>query len=98
MEHYKTDALKYQIAEKRVKQLKGFYMHLVIFIVINIIVFVANYRSLPDGSGFLYWQLFSTPLFWGIGLLAHAGNVFMPHFILGKDWEERKIKDLMNKK
>jgi hypothetical protein len=28
---------------------------------------------------------------WGIGLLAHAVNTFG----IGKDWEERKIKQLM---
>ena len=35
--------------------------------------------------------------FWGIGLLAHGLSTFLPYFILGKDWEERKIKELMDK-
>ena len=35
--------------------------------------------------------------FWGIGLVAHGLSVFVPQFVLGKDWEERKIRELMEK-
>jgi hypothetical protein len=41
--------------------------------------------------------MFSTAIFWGIGLMAHALSVFLPSMIIGKDWEERKIKQLMEK-
>ncbi|RZJ51219.1 MAG: 2TM domain-containing protein, partial [Chryseobacterium sp.] len=37
------------------------------------------------------------PFFWGIGLAAHALSVFLPTFVLGRDWEEKKIKELMDK-
>jgi len=30
---------------------------------------------------------------WGIGLLAHGMNVFA----IGKNWEEKKIQEIMNK-
>jgi 2TM domain len=40
---------------------------------------------------------FSTAFFWGIGLAAHGLSVFMPTMILGKDWEDKKIKELMEK-
>ena len=84
-------------ATKRVKQIKGFYSHLLVYIVINIAIFIVNYNSFGNSGGFLKWQNFSTPIFWGIGLLAHGLSVFVPGMIMGKDWEERKIKELMDK-
>ena len=42
--------------------------------------------------------VYSTPLFWGIGLFFHWFGVFGTKFLgFGKDWEERKIKELMEK-
>ena len=41
--------------------------------------------------------MFTTPFFWGIGLLFHGLNVFKHNFHFFKDWEERKIKEFMEK-
>ena len=49
-----------------------------------------------DGE-FWRWENFSTALFWGIGLLAHGTSVFGSNLIFGKEWEERKIQEFMNK-
>jgi hypothetical protein len=38
-----------------------------------------------------------TAFFWGIGLVAHGFSVFVPQWFLGNDWEERKIKEIMEK-
>jgi len=40
-----------------------------------------------------YWPL----LGWGIGLVAHGIGVFGLSGFLGADWEERKIKQIMEK-
>ncbi len=90
------DEIRYREAQKRVKKIKGFYTHLIVFIVINTMIIVVNYQELPKTEG-LQWQHFSTLLFWGIGLLAHAFSVFMPHFLWGKNWEERKIQQFMDR-
>lgn len=89
------DEIKYQQALKRVKRIKGFYTHLMVYIVINIGLLIVNNNNSTEN--FWRWQTFSTVLFWGIGLLAHGLSVFMPTMIMGKDWEERKIKELMEK-
>lgn len=91
------DEVKYQQALKRVKRIKGFYTHLMVYVVINIGILIANYTSNENHEHFWSWQVFSTPFFWGIGLLAHGFSVFMPTIIMGKDWEERKINELMEK-
>ena len=91
------DEIKYQQALKRVKRIKGFYTHLIIYIVINTGILIANYTSGNHGYNFWTWQTFSTALCWGIGLVAHGLSVFLPDKLLGKDWEERKINELMEK-
>ena len=89
------DEIKYQQALKRVKRIKGFYMHLMVYIIINIGLLIVNNNNSTEN--FWRWQNFRTVLFWGIGLLAHGMSVFMPALLMGKDWEERKIKELMEK-
>lgn len=91
------EEVKYQQALKRVKRIKGFYTHLMIYIVINTGILIANYSSNGHNENFWEWQSFSTAFFWGIGLLAHGMSVFMPNMLMGKDWEERKINELMEK-
>jgi hypothetical protein len=58
-------------------------------------VIIANVQNDETGESFFQFKTFMTAFFWGIGLLAHAMGTFIPYFILGKDWEERKINQLM---
>ena len=88
---------RYERAEKRVKRIKGFYTHTIVYVVINIMLVIVKIQNLDSRESFLQWQNFTTLFFWGIGLLAHGISIFTPNFMLGKDWEERKIKELMEK-
>ena len=88
---------RYQRAKKRVKQITGFYSHLLVYVVINLIVVVINIQQLKEGESYFQWGNFFTLIFWGIGLFAHGLSVFMPTMVLGKNWEERKIKEFMEK-
>ena len=97
MENYNTDDIKYLEAKRRVKRIKGFYTHLFVYVCVNLLIVYINYQDLKLGETYFQWQNFLTLFFWGIGLLAHGLSVFLPNFILGNDWEERKIKELMNK-
>jgi hypothetical protein len=92
-----SEEIKYQQALKRVKKIKGFYTHLMVYVVINIGLLIANYRNSDANENFWQWQTFNTVFFWGIGLIAHAMSVFMPGMLMGKDWEEKKIRELMEK-
>ncbi|BDB53535.1 2TM domain-containing protein [Flavobacterium ammonificans] len=91
------DQIRYEEAVKKVKKLKGFYTHALVYVVINIMIVIANVQNLDPGESYFQFKNFFTAFFWGIGLLAHAMGTFIPYFILGKDWEERKIKELMEK-
>ena len=82
---------KYRAAKSRVGQLRGFYVHLATFIVVNAFLIILNLITSPDSLWF-YWVL----LGWGIGLIAHALQVYGSFTIFGKDWENRKIRKYMD--
>ena len=86
------DQASYDAARKRVRQLKGFYVHLTVYVFVNALLLVINLVTSP-GALWFYWPL----LGWGIGIVAHAASVFGTGRFLGKEWEERKIKELMEK-
>ena len=92
-----TDEQKYLRAKKKIKSIKGFYVHLTVYLLVNAFLLIA--RALSDGGWEVFWEFnsYSTILFWGIGLAFHAFGVFGMDFILGKSWEDRKIKELMDK-
>lgn len=91
------EELRYQQALNRVKKIKGFYTHLMVYVVINIAIILSTINFDTDGSWNLEMRHFSTALFWGIGLVAHGLSVFLPSFIMGNNWEERKINQIMEK-
>ena len=91
------DEIRYQEAAKRVKKIKGFYSHIGVYIVVNIMIIVVNIQNLSPGESYFQYKNFFTAFFWGIGLVAHAFSVFVPQWFLGNNWEERKIKELMDK-
>lgn len=94
MENYNQNEIKYLEAQKKVKKLKGFYIHATVYVLVNLFIIADNVKKGMDLSDMNnYW----TAIFWGVGLLGHGLSVFLPTFILGKNWEEKKIKELMEK-
>jgi hypothetical protein len=82
----------YRRAKKRVEELKGFYAHLVIFVAVNALLVLINLWTSP---GFLWFLI---PLVgWGIGLFFHAVFGFGLFGVFTKEWEEKKIKEYMEK-
>jgi len=88
---------KYIRAKKKVKSIKGFYVHLMVYLIVNIFIILSRSMSSGDWEVFWEWQSYSTAIFWGIGLAFHAFGVFGMDILLGKNWEDRKIKELMDK-
>lgn len=80
---------KYEIAKKRVKEIKDFYTHLIIFAVVITAITIINLVQGEYGS---YWFLFPFG-FWGFAVLMHGLRTFV--FGKGSRWEDRKIKEVM---
>ena len=84
---------RYEKAKKRVEELKKFYGNVVTYVAINIVLIIINLVTSP-GSLWFYW----VTIFWGIALLLHASRVFVLRGkFLGEEWEEKKIRELMEK-
>ena len=85
------DDLKLREAKQHVAALKGFYIHAAIFALVLTGLLIIN---LATGSPWwVQWPL----LGWGIGILGHAVAVFTPLQVFGKEWEDRKIKERLDK-
>ncbi|MFT5863327.1 MAG: hypothetical protein ACI828_001984, partial [Flavobacteriales bacterium] len=87
-------------AKKQVKDIKGWYNHLTVYIIINILMQLF-YSGAFGAEEFTlhvpYWARFTTPIFWGLSLAGHGIYVFRGRFIKGlfKSWEEKKIKKIL---
>lgn len=98
---------KYEKARKKVKDIKGFYNHLAVYLVVNsvliltrttVVFFFLDLNRIVEYDGFQDWidlNLFVTPLLWGIILFIHYINVFgiKPGFV--KRWEKRKLDEYL---
>lgn len=83
----------YLRAKKKVDEIRGFYIHLLVYLIINIFLIVTITRH-SDQSLFSFGT-FSTPVFWGIGLFFHFLGVFGKDLLFGKAWEQRQIDKYM---
>jgi hypothetical protein len=84
----------YQKAKKKVDSIRGFYSHFAVYLIVN--AFIVSTIVSTTKIELLSFSALSTPIFWGIGLLAHGLSVFGSDLLFGKDWEDRKIKRLMD--
>lgn len=89
------DEIKYQEAVKKVARIKAFYSHLIVYILVNAFIVVKKTQNIDEGE--TIWDAFKVAFFWGIGLALHALRVFDKFPFFGNDWEERKIKEFMEK-
>ena len=94
-------SLRYYAAQKKVETLKGFYEHLVAYILINAGIILVSSNVFGKGeTDFSDWKNYTVLFFWGIGLVFHALFViYMLYFkyTFFQRWEEKKIKDFLEK-
>jgi len=84
-------------AKKRVEELKGFYIHLMVYVLVNIMISTVIIVSHVNEGNSLIDAIFdfgtiSTWLFWGIGMAFHGFKVFSYNPFFNKGWEERQIQ------
>ena len=84
---------KYQEAQKKVREIKGFYIHLTTYVGVNIFLIILNLITSPKVLWF-YW----VAIFWGIGVLYNAIRIFwLDDKMFGKAWEDKMIEKVMKK-
>lgn len=83
---------RYKRAQKHVTELKVFYVHLAIYLAFVPLFIYLNFLS---RAGFP-WAIFPIAG-WGLGVGSHAAETFNYNPLFGKKWEERKIRELMER-
>ena len=96
----KKTMTNYQKAKLRVEKIKGFYRHLGIFCLINLMIIGFKvWGSLGSWEEFtnelLTFDTLSSLIVWGFILMIHAITVFVFPSFLGYEWQERKIQQFM---
>ena len=100
--NYKQSA-RFVQARKQVNNIKKFYSHLSVFVVVNSVLLIIKFRLFDfftqqgiQDAGFydwLHWNIIGTPIIWGIGLLLHGVYVFRLHSRPLKDFKPGFIKN-----
>lgn len=80
---------RYEETRKRVKDLKEFYVHALVYVLVNVGLFALD--AFTPGVWWFFWPL----LGWGVGLGVHGATVFGAG--LGRGWEERKVREIMDR-
>jgi hypothetical protein len=82
--------LRLAAAKQRAQNLQGFYIHLIVYAVVNAGLFGLNAITRGNGPWWFYWPLAG----WGIGLLVHAATLLR---VFSPDWVERKAQEAVGR-
>jgi 2TM domain len=82
---------KYLRAKERVAEIKKFYTSLFGYVVIISLLAAVNYYTNEWRYMWFLWAAFG----WGVGLLFQAAKAYQWSPFMGKNWEERKLKEFM---
>jgi hypothetical protein len=82
----------YLRAQKKMEDIKGFYGNFGSYVAVMAVLAVVNLTTYPEYLWFLY-----PAIGWGMGVVIHGVAVYSVVPFLGKDWEERKIKEIIEK-
>ena len=86
---------KYIQAKQRVKMLKRFYIHLFLFLIVNIaLLFRLLMLEKDESMNFFVWVVLNIMITWSVGILVHAWIVFKGKLLFSKEYEDRKIEEL----
>ena len=96
------EGMRYARAKKRVEKIKGFYVHFAVYLVVNIFLSSIIIYGLYDegdsySEAFSHFGVYSTWVFWGIGVVFHWLGVFGFTSVLGRNWEEKKLKEILDR-
>lgn len=79
---------EYLAARRQVRRLRGFYVHLSVYLAVNAGLLAINLASGADRL-WVTWPLAG----WGIAVAIHGAGVFLGGRFLGAEWEERKLRE-----
>jgi 2TM domain-containing protein len=92
MDQSAPDQDRYERAKRRVEMLRGFYGHLLVYVLVNVGLAAYNLATSPQNLWFVL-----TTAGWAIGIVAHGAYVWSSGRFLGAGWEARMIREEMER-
>lgn len=80
----------YLRAKKRVEEMKCFYGNLIAYLIVIPFLAWLNYMTTD-----FPWVIFPA-VGWGLGVIVNGMSAYGYNPILGRNWEERKIREFMS--
>ena len=80
----------YLRAKKRVEEMKCFYGNLIAYLIVIPFLAWLNYMTTD-----FPWVIFPA-VGWGLGVIVNGMSAYGYNPILGRNWEERKIREYMS--
>ena len=96
---------------RRVHRIAEFYRHVMVYVIVISLLWLLNafqlykgtqpdmaaiYDGLQSAKWHSWWAIWPT-LGWGIGLLTHGITALPVWGFFSEEWEERKVKELMER-
>lgn len=87
-----------EMATKKIVKLKAFYTHMFIYIVGLIIYILKEYFGVPLSFFPLRYINGFVMCIWTTAFLVSAVDLFASFKLFGQEWEQRKLKSILEKK
>ena len=83
----------YKEARRHVRNVRGFYTHALVYVLVMGGLAAVNLATSPGRLWFGFAMMG-----WGIGVVAHGISVFASRGWLGPDWEQRKVREYLERR
>jgi 2TM domain len=86
----------YKEARKRVRRKKSYYSAIISYFAVGTFLTFLNWYTQRDEET-IHWWVIWVWFGWGIGMFFYTISFFKTGVVFGQDWEDRKIKEEMEK-
>ena len=76
-----------------VRDIKGFYAHLISYVLVIPILIAVNILYSPE-----YMWVWWTTLGWGVGVISHGMTVYEVFNLFGADWERKQVEKRLGRR
>jgi hypothetical protein len=86
----------YKEARKRVRRRKSYYSAIISYFAVGTFLTFLNWYTQRDEDT-IHWWVIWVWFGWGIGMFFYTISFFKSGVVFGQDWEDRKIKEEIEK-
>ncbi|WP_456313219.1 2TM domain-containing protein [Pseudomonas shirazensis] len=96
--HLDREKFDFRIARKKVIKLKSFCVHAFIYSIALVVYILKDYYAFPINYFPFKYLNYVTMFIWTCVFVISVIDMFAYNKIFGKEWEERKLKNILDKR